>query len=54
MRLDATQAARAQRARTNLEDEISKSAATFQQKAFMRQRLAQLWDVFKHLGVVDG
>jgi len=45
---------RAQRARERLEDEITRSSATVQQKAFLRQRLAQLWAVLRAMGVVDG
>lgn len=35
---------RAQIARANLEEEITKSSATAEQKTFIRQRVAHLWD----------
>jgi hypothetical protein len=44
---------RAWEARVELDLEIDRSSATVQQKAFMRQRLAQLWNAVLAMGGID-
>lgn len=52
--MDSYQLRRAQRAREALESEIDSCSATFDQKAFLRQRVAHLWDVLIAKGGTNG
>jgi hypothetical protein len=52
--MDSYQLRRAQRARENLEDEITKCSASYEQKAFLRQRVAHLWEVLTAKGGSNG